>query len=50
VASTVTSIPLTGVAADLSFASGGVWEIALTSDDPSFDGEEVYINLRFGVS
>jgi len=50
VAATVTSVPLTGVAADLSFASGGVWEIALTSDDAGFDGEEVYLNLRFGVS
>lgn len=50
VAATVTSVPLTGVAADLSFASDGVWEIALTSDDAGFDGEEVYLNLRFGVS
>lgn len=50
VASTVTAMTLTGVAASLDFAAGEVWEMALTSNDLTFDGEEVYVNLRFGVS
>lgn len=50
VASTVTAMTLTGVAASLDFAAGEVWEMALTSNNPAFDGEEVYVNLRFGVS
>lgn len=50
VAATVTDMTLTGVAANLDFAAQGVWEISLASDDAGFDGGEVYVNLRFGVS
>jgi hypothetical protein len=50
VAATVTDMTLTGVAANLEFAAKEVWEISLASDDAGFDGTEVYIGLRFGVS
>lgn len=50
VAATVTDMTLTGVAANLDFATKEVWEISLASDNVGFDGTEVYIGLRFGVS
>jgi hypothetical protein len=50
VAATVTDMTLTGVAANLDFAAKEVWEISLASDHAGFDGTEVYIGLRFGVS
>jgi hypothetical protein len=50
VAATVTDMTLTGVAANLDFAAKEVWEISLASDNVGFDGTEVYIGLRFGVS
>jgi hypothetical protein len=35
--------------ADLSFLAKGRWDVTLTSDDPGFDGEGVYIELVFEV-
>jgi hypothetical protein len=50
VAATVTDMTLTGVPANLEFAAKEVWEIELNSDAVGFDGTEVYVGLRFGVS
>jgi hypothetical protein len=44
---TVQPIPLTGVTADLTFATLDRWTIELTSDDPAFDGEAIYVELVF---
>ena len=47
VAQTPTPVALTAVPADLLFASLDRWTITLTSDDPGFDGESVYVALVF---
>lgn len=43
----VTSVPLTAVPADLQFAAQGRWTIALTSNNPGFDGTGIYVELQF---
>ena len=50
VAGTVTDVPISGIGAALQFGAKNVWRIQLTSNDAGFDGEQVYVNLRFGVS
>jgi hypothetical protein len=47
VAATVTPVGLTGVAADLLFATLDRWTIALTSNNPGFNGEGIYVELVF---
>jgi len=54
VAGEVTSVALTGTAADLAFsapggATAGRWNVSLVSDDAAFDGSDIYIELVFGV-
>lgn len=49
VADTVTTLGLTAVGADLTFAASGRWTVVLTSDDAEFDGSGIYIELVFEV-
>ena len=49
VAGTPTPVSLTGVSADLDFSALDEWTITLTSDDPLFDGDSVYISLVFNT-
>lgn len=48
VSGTVTDFPL-DPAGILSFSSGAMWQITLTSNSASFDGSEVYIEIIFEV-
>jgi hypothetical protein len=50
VADTVTTVP-TKVAgdADLDFSAAGRWTVYLTSDDVAFNGQDIYIEIVFGV-
>ena len=49
-AATVTPVSLTAVPGDLSFAALDRWTISLTSDDPGFDGEAIYVELLFNAA
>ena len=46
----ISAVALTAVPADLAFASLDGWNITLTSDDPNFDGSDVYVELVFDPS
>jgi len=48
-AATPTTVPLTAVPADLQFTALDEWTVELTSDDPGFDGEAVYVSLVFNT-
>ena len=50
VAATVTPVALTAAPADLSFVALDRWTIALTSDDPGFDGSGIYVELLFNTA
>ena len=48
----VTDVPLTATSADLDFdptLTDGRWTILLVSDDIAFNGQDIYIELVFGV-
>jgi hypothetical protein len=50
VADTVTDVALkVAGSADLSFAAKGRWNIVLVSDDIAFNGQDIYVELVFGV-
>lgn len=46
----VTAVPLTAVGADLSFPALTGWTVTLTSNDPSFNGSDIYVELVFNSS
>lgn len=46
-ANTVTSLTLTGTAADLELGLKGAWRIGLQSNNPGMDAEAVYVRLAF---
>lgn len=50
VAGTVTSLPLTGTASDLTFSAGDQWSAEFISDDLSFDGDGTYFSILFGTA
>lgn len=50
VAGEVTSLALTGVAADLEFEEGDQWSVEFTSDDLGFDGDGIYWSILFEPS
>ena len=47
---TPTTVALTGVTADLTFATLDRWTIELISDDPAFDGNAIYVSLVFNTA
>ena len=50
VADTVTSVPIKVAGdADLAFGAQGRWTISLVSDDIAMNGQDIYIELTFGV-
>jgi len=50
VADTVTAVPTKAAGdADLAFAAQGRWTILLVSDDIAMNGQDIYIELTFGV-
>lgn len=46
----VTPIALTATPSDLIFPALSGWNVTLTSDNPGFDGEDVYFELLFNTS
>jgi hypothetical protein len=50
VADTVTGVPLKAPGdPDLAFSASGRWTIVLISDDIAFNGQDIYVELVFGV-
>jgi hypothetical protein len=47
---TVTAVALTGVPADLLFSAQDAWTVELTSDDPGFDADSIYVSLVFNTA
>ena len=45
----VTSLSLTGTAADLTFSAGDEWSAEFISDDLLFDGDGIYFSMLFGT-
>jgi hypothetical protein len=50
VAGTVTSLPLTGTLADLTFSAGDQWSVEMISDNLAFDGVGIYWSIQFGTA
>jgi hypothetical protein len=50
VAGTVQPVTLTGVGSDLLFSALDAWRITLTSDDPAFNGSDIYVELVFNTA
>jgi len=49
-AGTVTPVALTAVPADLLFPAQGRWTIELTSNNPGFNGDDIYLALVFNTA
>lgn len=49
-AGVIQPVTLTGVPTDLNFAALDGWRVTLTSDDPDFDGSDIYFELVWNTA